>query len=101
MVDRMSVQFDPRKIRFLPSKAKAVCCGRLATGTDVDEAVYDRVREGRGHGTIPHKNFYAYCWFQEGQWHAEVWQKGFHVATWSDPMLTNIIRDLTDRYGTL
>lgn len=101
MVDRMSVQFDPSKIRFLPSKLKALCCGRLATGNVVHQDVYDRVRDGQGHGTIPHKNFYAYCWFQDGEWHAEVWRKGFQVGTWSDPMLVGIVQDLTDMYGAL
>jgi hypothetical protein len=101
MVDSMSTQLDPLYMYVLPEKLKAMCCGRLATGDVIHQDVYDRVRDGQGHGTIPHKNYYAYCWFQYGEWHAEVWRKGFQVGTWSDPMLTVVIRGLTDQYGSL
>lgn len=101
MVDSMSTAFDPKKMAVLPESLKKVCCGRLATGKEINVDVYHRVRDGLGHGTVPHKNFYAYVWYQGGIWFAEVWRKGFQVASYSSVYLTEILQQLTETYGSL
>lgn len=72
----------------------------LMTSLDgsIDRDVQLLLREGDLFAGYPGWEFYAKCWYGEGEWHAEVWSWGLHRETVSADTPDEIMRDLTVRY---
>lgn len=86
---------------ILPEKLKQICVGRLYDDVSrrIQPAVEDRMRDGLGHGIYPHPNFYAYCWYSQGLFWAEVWQRKLHVATYSGHTVSELVDDISQHHG--
>lgn len=43
--------------------------------------------------------FYGYVWWEEGQWHCDVWQYRSYKETFSSSTLEELKNDVCDSYG--
>jgi hypothetical protein len=65
----------------------------------VDTEVADRLRKEQVIASYTGYNFYAYCWFQDGLFHADVWLYSSHVDTMSAETPEELMKEVSDEFG--
>jgi hypothetical protein len=66
---------------------------------EIVHATADSIKEKPFYSGYAGWNFHGKVWWQDGQWHCEVWQYRSYVETFSAQTLEEIMTLVSDEYG--
>ena len=66
---------------------------------EIDEEIAQKIKGKKLTAYYSGWNFHGTVWWENGQWHCEIWQYRSHNATYSAKTLKQLMEDISFDYG--
>jgi hypothetical protein len=86
-------------IKSAPEGYTEISLGMSNLDQSIDEGFEEQLRSRRVWGRHAAWNFNGHVWFENGEFHEEVWRYGQPVASFSEPTLAELMETVSDEYG--